>query len=186
MKDYKNYKVVGSTVDDAVGEAFDKVARLLGLPYPGGPEISKLAEQGRPNFVFPRPMINHKNFDFSFSGLKTSVRNFLASNPKAKKSDIAKAFQDAAVDVLVQKTLRASKQYKCKTVSLSGGVAANKKLREDLTQMCAQNKLALHIPEFELCTDNAQMIAIAAYFKLKNGFKPVKYNLVKANPTWEL
>lgn len=207
MTDYKNYKVVGSTVDDAVGEAFDKVARLLGLPYPGGPEISKLAENSNPSvsgqIVFPRPMINHKNFDFSFSGLKTSVRNYIenleasqirsknkkeygSSLSRTEKMDIAKAFQDAAVDVLIQKTLRASKQYKCKTISLSGGVAANRKLREDLAKMCAENNLALHIPEFELCTDNAQMIAIAAYFKLKNGFKPVAFNEVRANPNWEL
>ena len=209
MKDYKNYKVIGSTVDDAAGEAFDKVAKLLGLPYPGGPEISKLAEKGTPTFEFPRPMIYQKNYDFSFSGLKTSVRNFIIANTSpspsylrretdsippldkgslggVSKADIARAFEDAVVDVLAKKAMRAVDEYKCKTVSLSGGVAANKKLRNTLALECEERKIKFIVPDFELCTDNAQMIALAAYFNLRNGYKPVNYNKVKADPSWEI
>ncbi len=194
MKDYKHYKVIGSTVDDAAGEAFDKVAKLLGLPYPGGPEISKLAEKatltpppaGGRRIEFPRPMIYHKNYDFSFSGLKTSVRNFISNHPKTKKADIARAFEDAVVDVLVKKAMRAVDEHKCKTVSLSGGVAANKKLRTTLAKNCKLKTINFIVPDFELCTDNAQMIALAAYFNLRNGYKPVNYNKVKADPSWEI
>ena len=186
LKDYKHSKVVGSTLDDAAGEAFDKVARLLGLPYPGGPEISKLAEKGKPDFVFPRPMLNQKNLDFSFSGLKTSVRNFLNDNPKAKKADVAHAFEDAVVNTLVTKTIRATKKHKTKTVSLAGGVAANKKLRQVLADEAEAHKIAFTVPSFDLCTDNAQMIAIAAYMRLLQGFKPVHYDKVQADPSWEL
>ncbi len=190
MKDYKHYKVIGSTVDDAAGEAFDKIAKLMGLPYPGGPEISKLAEKAIPSaswrIEFPRPMLYHKNYDFSFSGLKTSVRNFMTTNPKTKKADVARAFEDAVVDVLVKKAMRAVDEYKCKTVSLSGGVAANKKLRNTLALECEERKIKFIVPDFELCTDNAQMIALAAYFNLRNGYKPVSYNKVKADPGWEI
>src|SRR6185503_5806777 len=132
------YKVIGSTVDDAAGEAFDKVAKLLGLPYPGGPEISKLADSVTSTpIIFPRPMLNQKNFDFSFSGLKTAVLNYV-KNQKLKvesqklKEEVAKAFQDAVVDVLVKKTLRAADKHKAKTIALTGGVAANKELRRML------------------------------------------------------
>jgi N6-L-threonylcarbamoyladenine synthase len=186
LKDYKHTKVIGSTVDDAAGEAFDKVAKLLGLPYPGGPVISKLAEQGNPDFVFPRPMLNQKNFDFSFSGLKTSVRNFKAANPKVKKADIARAFEDAVVDTLVTKTIRAAQKHNAKTISLAGGVAANKKLRSELASACKKEKINFVMPSFELCTDNAQMIAIAAYMRLFQGFAPVDFHKVKADPAWEL
>ncbi len=186
LKSYKDFQVIGSTLDDAAGEAFDKVARLLNLPYPGGPAISKLAEQGNPDFVFPRPMLNQKNFDFSFSGLKTSVRNFKADNPKVKRADIARAFEDAVVDTLVTKTLRAVAKYNAKTVSLAGGVAANKKLRSELSASCKKEKINFLMPSFELCTDNAQMIAIAGYMRLLQNFKPVSFNKVKADPSWEL
>ncbi len=186
LKDYKHFKVIGSTVDDAAGEAFDKVSKLLGLPYPGGPVISKLAEHGNPDFEFPRPMLNQKNLNFSFSGLKTSVRNFKAEHPKTKDADIARAFEDAVVDTLVTKTLRAVQKYKAKTISLAGGVAANKKLRQVLADKATKNKIAFTMPTFELCTDNAQMIAIAAYMRLLQGFKPVSYDKVKADPSWEL
>ena len=189
LKDYKHYKVIGSTVDDAAGEAFDKVAKLLNLPYPGGPEISKLAEKGKPDFVFPRPMLNQKNFDFSFSGLKTSVRYHLLEQPATNnqlKANVARAFEDAVVDTLVTKTIRAAQKYNAKTIALSGGVAANKKLRETLAKESEKNKINFTKPSFELCTDNAQMIAIAAYMRLLQGFKPVSYNKVNANPNWEL
>lgn len=189
LKDYKNYKVIGSTVDDAAGEAFDKVARLLKLPYPGGPEISKLALQGKTDITFPRPMIHENNFDFSFSGLKTAVLYYMdkiKQPTRQQKADIAMSFENAVVDVLVTKAFKAVDKYKCKTVSLSGGVAANKPLRAALAKMCQKQGLSFHVPDFELCTDNAQMIAIAAYLNLKNGQKPPKVDIIKANPSWEL
>lgn len=186
LKSYKDAQIIGSTVDDAAGEAFDKVAKLLGLPYPGGPAISKLAEKGDPSFKFPRPMLNQNNFDFSFSGLKTAVRHFLTENPKTKKADIARAFEDAVVDTLITKTIRAAKEYHSKTVSLAGGVAANKTLRAKLAAACQKENIAFTVPSFELCTDNAQMIAIAAYMRLMQGFKPVDFSRVQADPAWEL
>jgi N6-L-threonylcarbamoyladenine synthase len=190
MKDFKSYKIIGETVDDAAGEAFDKVARLLKLPYPGGPEISKLAQLGKTDLKFPRPMLHEDNFSFSFSGLKTAVLYYIEKlkRPLTKqdRADIAMSFENAAVDVLIKKALRAAKQYKCKTIALSGGVAANRKLRANLATACQENSLALTVPEFELCTDNAQMIALAAYFNLRNRKKPVPIQKVKANPNWEL
>jgi N6-L-threonylcarbamoyladenine synthase len=191
MKNIKNYKVLGQTVDDAAGEAFDKVAKLLKLPYPGGPEVSKLAEKGTPNFVFPRPMIAAKNYNFSFSGLKTAVLYYMQSlqpnsyNLQAKK-DICKAFQDAAVDVLVTKTLRAAKEFKAKSISLSGGVSANKFLREQLASECKKLDLKFFVPEVGLRTDNAEMIALAAAFMLKGGYKPKSYKTLKADPNLSL
>ncbi len=194
MKDYKNYKVIGSTVDDAAGEAFDKVARLLGLPYPGGPEISKLALSGKTDVDFPRPMINSKNYDFSFSGLKTAVLYYIdklgdklgTKLTHQQKADIAMSFQNAVVDVLTSKALRACKQYQCKTISLSGGVAANRPLRKSLENLCITNNMTFIVPDFELCTDNAQMIALAAYFNLRSGIKPTPPAKVKADPSWEI
>ena len=201
MENEKKYKVLGQTVDDAAGEAFDKVAKLLGLPYPGGPEVSKLAVDGDPTAInFPRPMLNNKNYNFSFSGLKTAVlyhvRSLATSHlPLATKQDICASFQAAAVDVLVQKTMRAVKEFKAKSVSLSGGVAANVALRDALNHQSkisrpqspeapadgGQVNLKFFVPDKNLCTDNAEMIGIAAAFMLQNGFKPVNYKKVKAD-----
>lgn len=197
MKDYKNYKVIGSTVDDAAGEAFDKIARLLKLPYPGGPEISKLAKSGKTDLKFPRPMLDQKNFQFSFSGLKTAVLYYIdrvtsqgkqkkRSLTKQEKCDIAMSFENAVVDVLTTKALRATKKFGCKTISLSGGVAANTALRNSLKAMCSDSNIRFSVPDFELCTDNAQMIALAAYFNLRSGNKPVPAGKVKADPSWEI
>lgn len=197
MKDYKNYKVIGSTVDDAAGEAFDKIARLLKLPYPGGPEISKLAKYGKTDLKFPRPMLDKQNFQFSFSGLKTAVLYYIdkltaqrklnkRSLTKQEKCDIAMSFENAVVDVLTTKAQRAVTKYGCKTISLSGGVAANTALREALRYMCIDQKISFSVPDFELCTDNAQMIALAAYFNLRGGSKPVPAGKVKADPSWEI
>jgi N6-L-threonylcarbamoyladenine synthase len=195
LKDYKHYKVIGHTVDDAAGEAFDKIARLLNLPYPGGPEISKLALQGKNDIKFPRPMLGEPNFDFSFSGLKTAVlyhidklKGTQLGKPLSKKvkADIAMSFENAVADVITKKAERAIEKYHCKTVALSGGVAANRKLRNDLAAMCKQNKVAFTVPDPELCTDNAQMIALAAYFNLRSGQKPFATAKVKADPAWEL
>jgi N6-L-threonylcarbamoyladenine synthase len=190
MKSFNDYKVIGETVDDAAGEAFDKVARLLGLPYPGGPEISKLASLGKTDVKFTRPMLHEDNFKFSFSGLKTAVLYYMDKLPRPlprqTKADIALSFERAVSDVLVTKAMRAAEKYRCKTVSLSGGVAANKHLRAKLAEACQDRGLNLRIPTFELCTDNAQMIAMAAYFKLRQGYKPVNPVKIKADPHWEL
>ncbi len=190
MKSFSNYQVIGETVDDAAGEAFDKVARLLKLPYPGGPEISKLAKLGKTDLNFTRPMLHENNFKFSFSGLKTAVLYYMDKLPRPisrqTKGDIAMSFERAVTDVLVTKAMRAAEKYHCKTVSLSGGVAANQHLRLTLAKECKKRKLNLRIPSFELCTDNAQMIAIAAYFNLRSGTKPVSPHKVKADPHWEL
>ncbi len=192
MENKKKYKVIGQTVDDAAGEAFDKVAKLLKLPYPGGPEVSKLAEQGNPNAIaFPRPMLTHKNYNFSFSGLKTAVLYYLRDNPLTAKSyklkaDVCASFQAAVVDVLVQKTMRAVKEYKAKSVSLSGGVSANRSLREMLKVNCQLSKVKFLPSPLSLSGDNAEMIGLAASFMLHNGFKPKNFKQVKADSNLEL
>lgn len=196
VKNFANYKVIGQTVDDATGEAFDKVARLLNLPYPGGPEISKIARFGKQDIQFPRPMLHEPNFNFSFSGLKTAVLYYIQKNKvkltKQAKADIAMSFENAVVDVITQKALRAIKKYKCRTLALSGGVAANRKLRAELAQLSKANSVDFIVPEHEMCTDNAQMIALAGFFQLLNfnsGDKanPIKpLSKIKANPAWEI
>lgn len=190
MKNFSHFKVIGQTVDDAAGEAFDKVARLLNLPYPGGPEISKLAQSGKTDLNFPRPMLHTQNYNFSFAGLKTAVLYYLDKQKKPltkqHKADIAMSFENAVVDVLTQKALRAVKKYKCKTITLAGGVAANRSLRESLTKLAADNGLTFLVPNQELCGDNAQMIALAAYFNLRAGQKPSTPSKISANPAWEL
>lgn len=176
MKSLTEWKKLGETRDDAVGESFDKVARLLGLTYPGGPEVERLAKKGDLNAVpFPRPMMHTKDYDFSFSGLKTSVLYFLRDNPKVKKADVAASFQEAAFETLIHKTMRAAKEYKTKSVVLAGGVAASRTLREKLTSACEKNKLKFFSPGFEFNTDNAAMIAASAYI---NSLKGKKYRLM--------
>lgn len=174
------YKKIGETRDDAVGEAFDKVARLLDLPYPGGPEIEKIAKKGNFNAInFPRPMLNQKNYDFSFSGLKTAVLYYLrdsCENTKTrentkegknvkKNADIAASFQQAAFDVLISKTLRAAGEFSAKSIFISGGVAANKTLTGKFKEAIKKRKLniSFYAPKLKFCADNAAMIAVAAY-----------------------
>jgi N6-L-threonylcarbamoyladenine synthase len=172
MTGHGKYKILGETVDDAAGEAFDKTAKLLGLGYPGGPALSKLADTGNPKtFNFPRPMINSSDLNFSFSGLKTAVLykvQELSPLTRNQKSELAASIQTAIVDVLVAKTEKAIKKYHPKTIMLGGGVAANKPLRERYQLLAKSYKLACSIPAFEYCTDNAAMIGLAAYYKLKN------------------
>ncbi|MEK7193799.1 MAG: tRNA (adenosine(37)-N6)-threonylcarbamoyltransferase complex transferase subunit TsaD [Patescibacteria group bacterium] len=164
-------KKLGETRDDAVGEAFDKVARLLKLPYPGGPEIEKLAEKGDAEAIaFPRPMLDQKNYDFSFSGLKTSVLYYLRDqNLKAKsyklKANVSASFQKAAFDVLISKTLRAAKEFKAKSIMISGGVASSNSLRNYLKLRMKNEELRINliIPPKNFCLDNAAMIAAAGY-----------------------
>jgi N6-L-threonylcarbamoyladenine synthase len=180
MKKHGDYKILGETVDDAAGEAFDKTAKLLGLGYPGGPALSKLAENGDPKrFNFPRPMINSKDFNFSFSGLKTSVlyqvQSLKAISYKLK-ADLAASIQAAIIESLVSKTERAIKQFKPKTLMLGGGVAANRMLRKRIELLAKSYKLKASIPEFEYCTDNAAMIGLAAYYKIP---KTARLNIQK-------
>ncbi len=192
QKNIRDYKIIGQTVDDAAGEAFDKVAKLLGLPYPGGPEVSKLAEKGNPLAInFPRPMINAKNYNFSFSGLKTAVLYYVQSlSPKplalSPKTDICASFQQAAVDVLVSKTLRAAKEFKAQSISLSGGVSANQLLRKELKAKCQKSNVNFFAPPRHLTTDNAEMIGLAACFMLHNGYRPRSYKNIKADPNLTL
>lgn len=164
VEGYGRYRLLGRTLDDAAGEAFDKVAKLLGLGYPGGSEIDRLARSGNPlRFAFPRSMIASTDFNFSFSGLKTSLRYFLESGFKQEDlSDICASFQEAVVDVLVTKLARAAHESGRSLLGLSGGVSANARLRERVAQMCRESGLRLRTAPLELCTDNALMIAFAA------------------------
>ena len=197
MKDDKKLKWLGGTRDDAAGEAFDKIGRLLKLPYPGGPSIEKAAKAGNPKtFRFPRPLINSNDFDFSFSGLKTAVfrevqtmkspqmRDPAAAGQLSNEtiSDISLAVQEAIVDVLIYKTLKAAQKYKVKSILLGGGVAANQKLREEFQKKLITHNSGLRtrffVPSKNLCTDNAAMIAAAAFYN----YNPVPWKKITANP----
>jgi N6-L-threonylcarbamoyladenine synthase len=165
VKDYNTYQVLGGTRDDAAGEAFDKVARLLGLPFPGGPEVDKLARRGNPSAIpFPRAKVG--GVDFSFSGLKTAVMQYIAKNPEYNKADVAASFQQAVVDVLVENTVQAAKAAGYKDVALAGGVACNHALRAAMEETCIADGLTLWKPPPILCTDNAAMIAVRGYYRL--------------------
>lgn len=204
MKNHDEYELLGKTRDDAAGEAFDKVAKLLDLEYPGGPKISKLALTGNTKAIqFPRPMMDSDDFDMSFAGLKTSAlywlrdnslsssrttifrtlfKQFLDPKPTATINDFCASFEQAIIDVLVQKTLRAIGKYKPQTLILSGGVSANKKLREELQSI---SPIPFLYPELKYCMDNAAMIAVAGYYKaIKKEF--INWRDVRANPNWEV
>ncbi|EKD43437.1 MAG: hypothetical protein ACD_72C00273G0004 [uncultured bacterium] len=203
------YKLLGHTKDDAAGECFDKVAKLLDLPYPGGPQISKLAETGKTDaIIFPRPMMKDNNLDFSFSGLKTSALYWLQANKLSAdkimpyelptgvygqtpnsptREDFCASFEQAIIDVLVYKTIRAVKETNPKTLILAGGVSANKKLRETLTKIITKEypETKFVYPELKNCMDNAAMIAVAGYYQAqKNNF--TNWQDIKADPNWHL
>jgi len=170
QKTLTSWEKIGETRDDAIGEAYDKVARLLKLPYPGGPEIEKMALKGNGDAInFPRPMINSKNYDFSFSGLKTAVLYYLRDNPKYNRADVAASFQKAAIETIVKKAIRGAVDYKAKTIYIGGGVAANIALRTLLQNEAKKIKVKFLIPGKGLSTDNGAMIAAAAYINLING-----------------
>jgi N6-L-threonylcarbamoyladenine synthase len=167
MEGHGEYRLLGSTLDDAAGEAFDKVARFLGLGYPGGPAIDALAMEGDPAAVrFPRPMLD-EGYDFSFSGLKTSVVNHVRRNPGLVTADVAASFQQAVVDVLVAKARRAVGEYGAKGLVLSGGVAANSQLREAVLDVAMADGVHPLLPARSMCTDNAAMVAAAAWWQLE-------------------
>jgi N6-L-threonylcarbamoyladenine synthase len=168
MRDHGQYRLIGRTIDDAAGEAFDKVARFLGLGYPGGPAIDREARQGDPEAIaFPRAML-HEGYDVSFSGLKTAVMNHVRKHPDVSSVDVAASFQAAVVDVLVAKTRRAARDVGAKGLVLAGGVAANSLLRERVLQACIDDGMQAFLPSREMCTDNAAMIASAGWFRLRS------------------
>ena len=169
VTDHGKYHVIGQTIDDAAGEAFDKVARFLELPQPGGPSIDKIAREGNPRAIdFPRAML-HDGLDVSFSGLKTAVINHVRQHPDVSTADVAASFQQAVVDVLVAKTIRAVERTGVRTVALGGGVAANTLLRQRMEEESTTRGWHLVLPSRAMCTDNAAMIASAAWYRLRDG-----------------
>jgi N6-L-threonylcarbamoyladenine synthase len=166
MEDHGRYRLLGSTLDDAAGEAFDKVARYLGLGYPGGPAIDRVAMEGDPQSIpFPRAMLAD-GLDFSFSGVKTAVINYVRKHPEVATADVAASFQEAVVDVLVTKARRAAQQTGAKGLVLGGGVAANSLLRERFLSACVEDGIHGSLPSRAMCTDNAAMVAAAAWWRL--------------------
>jgi N6-L-threonylcarbamoyladenine synthase len=166
MRGHGDFSVIGQTIDDAAGEAFDKVARFLDLGHPGGPAIDRIALTGNAKAIeFPRAML-HDGLDVSFSGLKTSVINYVRKNPTVSTADVAASFQYAVVDVLAAKSRKAAQQIGAKTIALGGGVAANSLLRSTMTTVCAESGWRLVLPSMGMCTDNAAMIASAGWYRL--------------------
>ncbi|MCY4641393.1 MAG: tRNA (adenosine(37)-N6)-threonylcarbamoyltransferase complex transferase subunit TsaD [Gammaproteobacteria bacterium] len=188
VKAVAHYTLLGESIDDAVGEAFDKVAQMLGLGYPGGPRIQELARQGSPDrFVFPRPMADRPGLDFSFSGLKTHALNTLrglASVDHQARADVARAFEDAAVDTLRIKSMRAVERTGVQTLVVAGGVGANQKLRRQLTRELAKLDVTVIFPSPEYCTDNAAMVAQLGLLRLQSGARePLQ---IRVQPRWSL
>ena len=189
VPEYGKYEIMGKTRDDAVGEAYDKVARAIGMGYPGGPKIDAAAKKGNNQAIdFPRVFLEENSYDFSFSGLKSAVLNYInKANMTAQKivpEDIAASFQKAVIDVLVQKTLKAVEQKGVYTIALAGGVASNSALRQKMKEECEKKGYTLHIPEPIYCTDNAAMIGCAAYYEYKKGIRDT-FDL-NANPSLKL
>lgn len=173
VKDYVDFILHGRTVDDAVGEAFDKVARSLGLAYPGGPLIDALAKKGKETIEFPRVMIKEDNYNFSFSGLKTAVLNYLNSSrlrgEEIVAEDVCKSFQEAVVDVLIEKSFKLAREKNMDKIVLCGGVSANSRIREAFEEKGREENIKIYYPDLKLCTDNAAMIASAAYYEYISG-----------------
>ena len=170
-KDY-SFKKIGGTLDDAVGEAYDKVARVINVPYPGGPTVDKLAHIGNNTYKLPTPL-DDNSYNFSFSGIKSAVINLVHNETQRgneiNKEDLCCTFQNKVVDILTKKTIRALKEYKCNNLIVAGGVSANGGLRKRLTEICKDNNISLTYPDIRLCTDNAAMIASAGYYAYKHG-----------------
>jgi N6-L-threonylcarbamoyladenine synthase len=190
-----DYELLGETIDDAAGEAFDKSAKLLGLGYPGGPALARLADQGNASaFAMPRPLLNSADLDFSFAGLKTAVLTRVrkqealgAAACSGWRADLAAATQAAIVDVLVSKSMRALRNTGLSRLVVAGGVGANARLRERLDAACAQAGVHLHFPELHLCSDNGAMIALAAAMRIQAGCAPLRRDLTfEVRPRWPL
>ena len=174
VRDYGEYEIIGRTRDDAAGEAFDKVARAIGLGYPGGPKIDKLSREGNPDAIpFPRAKVAENEYDFSFSGLKSAVLNYLNScqmkGEKVNQADVAASFQKAVIDVLVEHSLHAVKAYGFRKFAIAGGVASNSALRSAMKQACEERNIDFYYPSPIFCTDNAAMIGVAAYYEYLKG-----------------
>ncbi|MGL5255612.1 MAG: tRNA (adenosine(37)-N6)-threonylcarbamoyltransferase complex transferase subunit TsaD [Proteocatella sp.] len=185
VEDYNKINILGKTKDDAAGEAYDKVARAIGLGYPGGPLVDKLAKEGTANIEFPKAMYKEDNYDFSFSGIKSAVLNYINSkkmkDEEYSKADIAASFQNAVVETLVYKTIKAVKDKGYDKVVLSGGVSANSALRELMQSKCIENNLGIYYPPLNLCTDNAAMIGSCAYYRYVDGIVNDMYLNAKPN-----
>ncbi|MEY4752980.1 MAG: tRNA ((37)-N6)-threonylcarbamoyltransferase complex transferase subunit TsaD, partial [Pseudomonadota bacterium] len=187
-----DYELLGETIDDAAGEAFDKTAKMLGLGYPGGPALAKLAEQGSETaYALPRPLLRGESIDFSFAGLKTAVWTQLhklpADAPASAQADLAASTQAAIVEVLVKKSLLALKQTGLKRLVVAGGVGANRRLREQLNLQCRRRGIRVHYPELHLCTDNGAMIALAGAMRLQSGrATPSAAYSFDVLPRWDL
>lgn len=176
VKSYTDFEVLGRTRDDAAGEAFDKIARVLGLGYPGGPLVDKLAKEGNPKAIdFPRVKMDKDSLDFSFSGVKTAVINYIhkleQNGEEINRADVAASFQDAVTDALCEHTIEGAKRVGAKTVAIAGGVAANSELREKMTKECDKHGINVVYPPPVLCTDNAAMIAAAGYYSYMEGVR---------------
>jgi len=184
------YQVLGESVDDAAGEAFDKTAKLLGLGYPGGPALSKLADSGTPGvYELPRPMLHSGDFNFSFAGLKTAVLTLVRDKREARPdfaADVARAFQDALVEVLVQKSMAALKHTGMTRLVVAGGVGANRQLRQALNAAAAKRRHRVYYPELEFCTDNGAMIAFAGAMRLMAGAQAQPAGVFAVRPRWPL
>lgn len=176
VKDYGQYEIIGRTRDDAAGEAFDKVARAVGLGYPGGPKVDKLAKEGNPDAIkFPRAQVDDAPYDFSFSGIKSAVLNYINScemkNEEFNKADLVASFQNAVVDALVSRAIRLTQETGVGKLAIAGGVASNSALRKALMDECSKNGIEFYSPSPKLCTDNAAMIGAAAYYDYMNGVR---------------
>ena len=187
MKDHLNFDIIGETYDDAIGESYDKVGRVIDVPYPGGPQIDKLSKLGKPVYPLPKPL-DDDTYNFSYSGLKSAVinlvHNYHQKGLEINKEDLACSFQNVALDVLVTKTIRAAKEYQVKQVVVAGGVSANSKLRADLKEACEKEGIELLVPPMRCCTDNAAMIAmVGSYLYEKGEFSDLHLNV---SPSLEL
>ncbi len=189
---YKKYKIIGNSLDDSAGETFDKIANLIGLKYPGGKKISKLAKYGKKNFNFPKPLINNKNFNFSFSGLKTHIFYFIKKNIKninkyQFKCDICFSLEECITEILVYKSKKALKKYNIKNIAIVGGVSANNKLRKKMKKMTKKINKKSFFTNKKLCTDNAAMIAYTGFLKFKKKKYIYKKNIqIKIKPKWNI